>query len=102
GPQSSRSNPDAYYYVSLARAYEATGDLEGARRTYEGLQRLTSGRIFGGNLYALSFYRLGLIAEKQGDKAGARRNYEKFLEIWKAADPGLPEPADARKRLAAL
>ena len=102
GPQSSKSNPDAYYYASLAMAYEAVGDIEGAGKTYEGLQKLTSGRIFGGNLYALSFYRLGLIAEKQGDRAGARRNYEKFLEIWKDADPGLQEPADARKRLAAL
>ncbi len=101
-PQSAYSNPDAYYYAALGRAYEGTGDLENARKTYEGLQRLTTGRIFGGYLYALSFYRLGLIAEKQGDKAGARRNYEKFLEIWKDADPGLPEPADARKRLAAL
>jgi len=102
GPQSSKSNPDAYYYASLARAYEAVGDIEGAGKTYEGLQKLTSGRIFGGNLYALSFYRLGLIAEKQGDTAGARRNYERFLEIWKDADPGLPEPGDARRRLAAL
>jgi len=102
GPQSSKSNTDAYYYASLARAYEAIGDIEGARKTYEGLQKLTSGRIFGGNLYALSFYRLGLIAEKQGDKAGARRNYEKFLDLWKDADPGIPEVEDARKRLAGL
>ena len=100
--QSAYSNPDGYYYATLAKAYETIGDLENARKTYEGLQKLTSGRVFGGNLYALSFYRLGLIAEKSGDKGGARGNYAKFLELWKDADPGLPEPADARKRLAAL
>jgi serine/threonine protein kinase/Flp pilus assembly protein TadD len=101
-PQSSYSTPDAYIHATLARAYEGAGDWEDARRTYEGLQNLTYGRLYGGNVYALSFYRVGLIDEKLGDKAGARRNYEKFLELWKDADPGLPEPADARKRLAAL
>jgi serine/threonine protein kinase len=100
--QSSDSNPDAYYYGILASAYEGISDLESARKTYEKLQNLTSGRIFGGNIYALSFYRLGIVAGKLGDKAGARKNYEKFLEIWKDADRALPEPADARKRLAAL
>ena len=102
GAQSSYSNPDAYIHETLARAYEGAGDWENARRTYEGLQKLTYGRLYGGNVYALSFYRVGMIDEKLGDKAGARKNYEKFLELWKDADPDLPEPADARKRLAAL
>jgi tetratricopeptide (TPR) repeat protein len=101
-PQSSYSGSDAYIHTTLAQAYEGAGDWENARRTYETLQKLTYGRLYGGNLYALSFYRIGLIDEKLGDKAGARRSYEKFLELWKDADPGLPEPADARKRLALL
>ena len=83
----------------LAQAYMTSGDLAKARETYEKITALTTGRMGWGPYYARSFYNLGLIAERQGDTARAREQLSRFLEIWKNADPGLPEVADAKKRL---
>jgi tetratricopeptide (TPR) repeat protein len=83
----------------LAQAYVVAGDLAKAQQTYERITGLTTGRTMWGGIYARSFYRLGQIAERQGDPARARANFTTFLDLWKNADPGLPEVADARKRL---
>jgi tetratricopeptide (TPR) repeat protein len=45
---------------------------------------------------------LGKIYERQGQKAKAIEHYEKFLNLWKDADPGIAKVEDAKKRLAAL
>jgi len=92
----------ADFIVSLAEAFYECGDLEKARKEYEKIIRMTSGRLDYGNIYALSFYWLGKIHEQQGNKSKALENYRKFLDLWKDADPGLPEVEDARKRLARL
>ena len=60
---------------------------------------MTSGRIAYDDIYAKAFYMLGKIAESKGEKAKAREHYNKFLELWKEADPGIPEVEDAKKRL---
>jgi tetratricopeptide (TPR) repeat protein len=93
---------EAGFIDTLAEAYVRAGDLTRAREQYEKIGMLTTGRLGSGDLYARSFYHLGQIDEKLGDKAGARVNYQKFLDLWKNADPGLPEVEDARKRLAGL
>jgi len=93
---------DAVYLEPLGAAYLLTEDLVNARKTFEAIVSLTSGRMNFGDIYARSIYQLGIIAEKRGDKVAAQRNYGKFLVLWKDADPGQPEVEDARKRLAGL
>ena len=86
----------------LASAYYESRNLDKARENYEKILALTYGRLWFGYQYAKSFYMLGKIYEQQGDTAKAIENCEKFLDLWKDADPGLPEVEDARKRLAGL
>jgi tetratricopeptide (TPR) repeat protein len=111
---------DAGFINMLAEAYVRAGDLPRAREQYERIGMLTTGRLGSGDVYARqfgmyttvclgssdvyarSFYHIGLIDEKLGDRAGVRVNYQKFLDLWKGADPGLPELEDAKKRLASL
>jgi tetratricopeptide (TPR) repeat protein len=47
-------------------------------------------------------YNLAKIYEQMGETRKAAAHYEKFLDLWMDADPGLPEFEDARTRLARL
>jgi len=96
------NNDHALSLDYLAQAYCRSGDLDKTRQEYEKITSLTVGRTGWGDIYAKSFYMLGKIAEQQGDKGRSIENCRKFLNLWKDADPGLPEVEDARKRLAGL
>jgi tetratricopeptide (TPR) repeat protein len=96
------TGPHALYMEALAFAYYESGNLEKAKEEYEKILSLTSGRIRFGDNYTRSFYMLGKIYEHQGIKNKAIENYEKFLELWEDADPGIAEVEDAKKRLASL
>jgi serine/threonine protein kinase/Tfp pilus assembly protein PilF len=95
-------NKSAGYIESLAMAYYASGDIDKAQEEYERITSSSSGRTDFGDVYALSFYALGKIYEQKGWKGKALEQYEKFLDLWKDADPGIPAVEDAKKRLAAL
>ena len=52
---------------------------------------------------ALIYRRLGELYETKGDRGDAARYYEKFVNLWKNADPDLqPQVVDAKRRLADL
>lgn len=93
------ANEPAMFFDGLARAQFEAGDMAGARKTYERITSLTTGRRNDGDIYARAFYRLGRIAERMGEGAAARGYYRKFLALWKDADAVLPEVADAKSRL---
>jgi tetratricopeptide (TPR) repeat protein len=90
------------FFDSSASAFYRMGDLDKAISLYEELTNLTTGRLSFGDIYAKSFYMLGKIYNEQGDTIQAIRHYEKFLDLWKDADPGIVEVEDAKKRLAGL
>jgi len=92
----------AFYMYYLALAYYESGELDKARDEFEEITIFPIGRLSYGDLYAKSFFMLGKISEQQGDKAKAIEHYEKFLDIWKDADPGLPEIDDAKETLKRL
>ena len=81
-----------------ARIKKARGDLLGAIEVYRKL--LTPG--INNKWVAVYEPRFVLemarLYEQAGDKAAARRAYQRFADLWKNADPGLPELQEARQR----
>jgi tetratricopeptide (TPR) repeat protein len=96
------STEQASSFDNLARALYESGDLDKSRNIYEKITLLTTGRRADGDLYAKAYYMLGKIADQKGEKTHARDYLQRFLALWKDADPGLPEVADAKRRLASL
>jgi serine/threonine protein kinase/Flp pilus assembly protein TadD len=87
---------------ALGQAYHRAGDLVSAQVAFEEILPMTMGREYDQIVYALTFFELGKVFQDQGNTAKAIEHYEKFLSLWKDADPGLTEVEDAKKRLAGL
>jgi tetratricopeptide (TPR) repeat protein/predicted Ser/Thr protein kinase len=66
------------------------------------LSKFSADRIFNAIDSVKAHYVLGMAYEKLGQTAKAFQKYKDFLDVWKDADPGLPEVADARQRLEKL
>jgi len=90
------------YADSLGLAYYQSEEWDKAREEYLSLASPKMDRFIKGDIYAKSFYMLGKICEQKGWRGKAVEHYEKFLDLWKDADPGMAEVPDARSRLAGL
>lgn len=101
-PEDNLPRLQAYFFYTLAQAYFKAGKLNEAKRESEKILDLHLGRIGEGDFYAKTLYTLGNISEQQGQRKTAVDYYRRFLELWKDADPEIPEIEDAKTRLANL
>jgi len=87
---------------SLAFAYAKNGNLDKAIEKCRGFLGTDVLGREGQEQWILAHYQLGRLYEQKGESAEAAKSYERFLDIWKEADPGIPEVEDAKTRLAGL
>jgi serine/threonine protein kinase/Flp pilus assembly protein TadD len=83
-------------YLNAGKLGKAVSTLEKASNIYDVTRAGTP------DMGVICYYQLGRAYEASGWTERAIDLYEKFLEIWKNADPGIKEIDDARERLKRL
>ena len=86
----------------LARAYFQNGQIDEAIAEYKRLMTIGQKSPFIYLVHPKYHLYLAKLYEEKGLPEKAVEQYEKFLDLWKDADPGSPELEEARKRLAEL
>ena len=86
----------------LAKAYQQNGELDKSIAEYERLAKFDPEGVSRQLIHPKYHYGLAKLYEQKGWKGKAIEHYEKFLTLWKDADPGIPDVEDAKKRLAGL
>jgi tetratricopeptide (TPR) repeat protein len=86
----------------LARVAKAKGDLDEAIDMYRRLNTPSIDSKWMSVLEPRYVFEVARLLDEIGDQAAAREEYERFLDLWKDADPDLPELDEARTRLGQL
>jgi tetratricopeptide (TPR) repeat protein/tRNA A-37 threonylcarbamoyl transferase component Bud32 len=84
----------------LARVKKAQGDLAAAIEIYRQLLTPDMSSKWTAMLEPRYVLELARLLDESGDKEGARAEYQRFLDLWKDADEGLPELKEARAYVA--
>jgi tetratricopeptide (TPR) repeat protein len=81
----------------LARVKKARGDLDGAISIYRELNTPGLANRWTAMLEPRYILETARLLHQKGDTDAARAEYQRFLELWKDADPDLPELAEAQR-----
>ena len=73
------------------------GDLQGAIQIYRRLLTYGPEQKWVAAFEPRYVLEIARLLVQSGDREAPRKEYARFLELWKDADPGLPELADARR-----
>jgi tetratricopeptide (TPR) repeat protein len=88
-----------------AELLERGGNVDSARVVLEHAVSTIALRDQSDDAFHLgpAYQRLGEMYEAKGDKAKAREYYQRFVDLWRQADPNFqPQVAEAKRRLATL
>jgi hypothetical protein len=83
-----------------ARVAAARGDLQGAVQAYRRLTSANGEQKWSAMLEPRYVLEIARLLARAGNTGAAAAEYRRFLELWKNADPDLPELAEARRALA--
>jgi eukaryotic-like serine/threonine-protein kinase len=100
---------DKYFCIScalpdMAHAYDLAGNADSAIAVFTRYAKSADPTsTMDAWFLAGAHKRFGELLEAKGDLNSAAANYEKFIELWKNADPELqPKVAEVKKRLARI
>ena len=95
---------DIYALAAFAQAHDLAGHADSAIVYFEKFAAFKDSNMNEDSQFlAGSYKRLGELYEAKGDRDKAIANYEKFVDLWKNAEPELqPKVAEVREKLTRL
>ena len=93
------SDWEGMFLYSLASAYHKTKDFSKAKKEYEKIIEQTTGRQYCGDVFAFSFYNLGLVELEEGHNKLAMDHFKRYLDLFGNSDQAFYEISFARDQI---